>query len=247
MFVREYWNKIRIKYFCKRAKNRLSTTNSKSMIKQIAEKLIGRSLTNADGYDIASIKEVEAKLGQGIPEQLKEFYTTIGKLDIFMSSFQRFIKPEDLFYEDGKLVFLEENQAVCYWGISTENSEKDPLVYQAQNIDNAIWNSEEILLSDFLKMMLYGQCAEGGYQFSGAIYDMDRHELFEFTEQLTITNWQKVVDHNNWVIYENDRKLIWYFTDDNGDLSEDYPLFVSTQTKEDFMKMEEEFGFSDLD
>lgn len=215
------------------------------MIKKIAEKLLGRSLTNADGYDVTSIKEVETKLGQGIPATLKEFYITIGKLDIFMSSFQRFIKPENLFYEDGKLVFLEENQTVCYWGVNTESD--DSLVYQAQNIDNAIWNSEEILLSDFLEMMLYGQCAEGGYQFSGAIYDLDDEELPEFIEQLMTDNWQKVVDHNNWIIYENDRKLIWYFVDDSGNLFEDYPLFVSTQTKEDFIKMEEEFGFMDLD
>ncbi|MEA9412524.1 hypothetical protein [Flavobacterium sp. PL02] len=213
------------------------------MIRQIAEKLLGRSLTNNDGFDVETIENAETKLGQSIPVILKEFYITVGKLDIFMSSFQRFLKPEDLFYEDGKLVFLEENQMVCYWGVNIT----DTLVYQTQNIDNAIWNSEEILLSDFLQMIMYGQCAEGGYPFSGAIYDMDQDELSEFIEEITTKDWQKVVDHNNWIIYENDRKLIWYFTDDNGNLSEDYPLFVSTPTKEDFLKMEEEFGFSDLD
>ncbi|OUL62918.1 hypothetical protein [Flavobacterium sp. AJR] len=213
------------------------------MIRQIAEKLLGRLLTNNDGFDVETIENAETKLGQSIPAILKEFYITVGKLDIFMSSFQRFLKPEDLFYEDEKLVFLEENQNVCYWGVSTA----DTLVYQTQSIDNAVWYSEEILLSDFLQMIMYGQCAEGGYPFSGAIYDMDQDELTEFIEEITTKDWQKVVDHNNWIIYENDRKLIWYFTDDNGNLSEDYPLFVSTPTKEDFLKMEEEFGFSDLD
>ncbi|KIA97295.1 hypothetical protein OA93_15320 [Flavobacterium sp. KMS] len=213
------------------------------MIREIAEKLLGRSLTNYDGFDVETIENAETKLGQSIPAILKEFYITVGKLDIFMSSFQRFLKPEDLFYEDGKLVFLEENQNVCYWGVNIA----DTLVYQTQSIDNAVWYSEEILLPDFLQMIMYGQCAEGGYPFSGAIYDMDQDELTEFIEEITTKDWQKVVDHNNWIIYENDRKLIWYFTDDNGNLSEDYPLFVSTPTKEDFLKMEEEFGFSDLD
>lgn len=217
------------------------------MIRQIAEKLLGRSLTNNDGFDVEIIKNAEAKLGKAIPVILKEFYITVGKLDIFMSSFQRFLKPEDLFYEDGKLVFLEENQKVCCWGVDKESKEDDPLVYQVQNTDNAIWCSEEILLSDFLQMIMYGQCAEGGYAFSGAIYDMDQDELQEFIEEITTNNWQKVVDHNNWIIYENDRKLIWYFTDDDGNLSEDYPLFVSTQTKENFLEMQEDFGFSDLD
>jgi hypothetical protein len=213
------------------------------MIRQIAEKLLGRSLTNNDGFDVETIENAETKLGQSIPAILKEFYITVGRLDIFMSSFQRFLKPEDLFYEDGKLVFLEENQNVCYWGVNIT----DTLVYQTQNIDNAVWYSEEILLSDFLQMIMYGQCAEGGYPFSGAIYDMDQDELTEFIAEITIKNWQKVVDHNNWIIYENNRKLIWYFTDEDGNLSEDYPLFVSAQTKEDFLEMEEEFGFSDLD
>lgn len=217
------------------------------MIRQIAEKLLGRSLTNNDGFDVEIIKNAETKLGKAIPVILKELYITVGKLDIFMSSFQRFLKPEDLFYEDGKLVFLEENQKVCCWGVDKESKEDDPLVYQVQNTDNAIWCSEEILLSDFLQMIMYGQCAEGGYTFSGAIYDMDQDELQEFIEEITTNNWQKVVDHNNWIIYENDRKLIWYFTDDDGNLSEDYPLFVSTQTKENFLEMEEDFGFSDLD
>jgi predicted NAD-dependent protein-ADP-ribosyltransferase YbiA (DUF1768 family) len=217
------------------------------MIKQIAEKLLGRSLTNNDGFDVEIIKNAEAKLGKAIPEALKIYYVTIGKLDIFMSSFQRFLKPEDLFYEDGKLVFLEENQNVCYWGVDTEKKEDNPLVYQVQNIDNAVWHSEEILLSDFLQMIMYGQCAEGGYKFSGAIYDMDLEEMPEFIEELTTNNWQKVVDHSNWIVYENDRKLIWYYTDDNGDFSEDYPILVSTQTQEDFLTMEEDFGFLDLD
>ncbi|MCV9932809.1 hypothetical protein OIU80_10990 [Flavobacterium sp. LS1R47] len=217
------------------------------MIKQVAEKLLGRSLTNNDGFDVKIIENAEARLGHTIPAILKEFYITVGKLDVFMSSFQRFLKPEDLFYEDGKLVFLEENQKVCYWGVDKESKENNLQVYQVQNIDKAVWYPEEILLSDFLQMIMYGQCAEGGYPFSGAIYDMGQDELPEFIEEITTNNWQKVVDHNNWIIYENDRKLIWYYTDDNGDLSEDYPLFVSTQTKEDFLEMEEDFGFSDLD
>ncbi|MDA6068903.1 hypothetical protein NJT12_04640 [Flavobacterium sp. AC] len=217
------------------------------MIKDIAEKLLGRSLTNKDGFDSDTIHKTEIKLGQKIPVALKEFYLAVGKLDIFMSSFQRFIQPEDLFFEDEKLVFLEENQGVCYWGISLESPDGNPLVFQIQNAEDAKWHSEEILLSHFIEMILYGQCAEGGYEFSGAIYDMDQDELLEFLEEIKTKDWQKVVDHNNWIIYENNRKLIWYYTDNQGNLSEDYPLFVSIPTKSDLLEMEEEFGFSDLD
>ncbi|WP_428232959.1 hypothetical protein [Flavobacterium sp.] len=217
------------------------------MIKNTAEKLLGRSLKHEDGFDSDTIDKIEAQLGQKIPIALKEFYLAVGKLDIFMSSFQRFLQPEDLFFEDEKLIFLEENQGVCYWGISLESKEENPLVYQMQNIENTNWQSEEILLSGFLEMILYGQCAEGGYQFSGAIYDMDQDELIAFLEEIKTNSWQKVVDHNNWIVYENNRKLIWFYTDTEGKLSEDYPLFVSTQTQENFLEMEKEYGFSDLD
>lgn len=215
------------------------------MIKDIAEKLLGRSLTEKDGVDIATIEKAEDRLGEKLPVILKEFYINVGKLDFFTSSFQLFLLPEDLYFEDGKLVFLEENQVVCFWGINLH--EENSLVFQMQNIDKAIWYSEEILLSEFLKMMMYGQCAEGGYEYSGAIYDIDKDELREFTDEITASNWKKVVDHNNWIIFENERKLIWYYTTNDGGLADGYPLFVSTKTKSDLEKMEKEFGFSDLD
>ena len=215
------------------------------MIKVIAEKLLGRELTKEDGLDTEIIDLAEDKLGKKIPKTLRDFYLSVGNLNLFMSSFQSFLKPEDLFIEDDKLVFLEENQVVCYWGVNLEVD--NPSVFQIQNIDNAIWYSEEILLSSFLEMIMYGQCAEGGYQFSGAIYDMDKKKLLEFTEEIISQSWKKVVDHNHWIVYENERKLIWYYTDDNGALAEGYPLFVSTQTEKDFLEMEKEFGFENLD
>ncbi len=214
------------------------------MIKTVAEKLLGRSLTNEDGFDISDIKNAEDKLGKNLPKILKDFYMTVGKLDVFMSSFQQFLNPQDLSIEDEKLVFLEENQVVCFWGIDLEQD--DPFVFQMQNMDNAVWYSEEVSLSNFLEMIMYGQCAEGGYEFCGAIYDMDKNELIEFTNEISAKNWVKVVDHNNWIIYENERKLIWFYTDDDGNLAAGYPLFASTQTEEDFHKMEDEFYFVDL-
>lgn len=210
------------------------------MIKSIAEKLLGRLLIDEDGFSKNEIENEEYKLGLKLPKILKDFYLHVGKLDIFMSSYQYFLKPEDLYIEDEKLVFLEENQVVCFWGINLE--EENPLVFQMQNMDQAIWYSEEVSLSEFLKIMMYYQCAEGGYEFSGKIYNMNENELTEFITSITSKNWHKVVDHNDLIIYENERKLICYFIDEEG-LSKDYPLFVSTQVEEDLIEMKKEFGF----
>lgn len=214
-------------------------------IKKIAERLLDRELCGKDGISSEKIESVEASLSNKIPVALKSFYLNVGRVKIFTSAFFRFISPQDLFYEKEKLVFLEENQMSCYWGISIELDE-DPTVYQMNNGDNK-WFSEEIKLSDFLQMVLYCQCTEGGYEFSGGIYDIKQADFLEFIKDIESKHWKKVVNHNGWVIYENGKKLIWYYLNDMGNLLEDYPLFVSTSSHDDFLKMQSEFGFEDLD
>ena len=54
------------------------------------------------------------------------------------------------------MVFLEENQEVCIWGINIY--EEDPIVYQNANDE---WYSEEVKLSEFLYIIMYYQCAQG--------------------------------------------------------------------------------------
>jgi hypothetical protein len=64
----------------------------------------------------------------------------------------------------------------------------------------------------------------------------------QFLADITV-EYMKVVEHNGLVIYQNGGKLIWHFTDEEGNLAD--TIFVSTRTVEE-MKELDEYGFHEL-
>ena len=215
----------------------------KNEIKAIAESIIGRKLTIEDGISISKIKDIENKLECKIPTELKDFYNLIGNLDMFMSSFEDFPEP---YLIGNKIVFLEENQGVCYWGINKDDSES-PTVYVCTDIEseNLEWYSESVNLAEFLKIIMYFQCAQGGCKHGGAIYDCNFKSKDEYVGVLNklVHDWQKVVEHNGLVIFQNRGKLVWYFTDEQGSIGD--TIFASTYS-ELGMKELEIYGFKEL-
>jgi hypothetical protein len=209
------------------------------MTQQIAEKLLNRPLIKEDGIDLKLLEEVEYLLGLKLPQALKDFYLCVGNLDTFTNSFERFVNYDKLYFINDKLVFLEENQDVCCWGIDAK--EANPLVYMCTD-ESEEWYPEEVRLSEFLVIMLYYQFAQGGYEYSGSIDEKQISD--EKLENLT-REWEKVVDHNRLIIYWQSGKLIWYFTDETGHLERtgDFTsVFVSMRTEQQLREMEA-YGF----
>jgi len=208
-------------------------------IQKTAEELLGRSLTTKDGLIFSEIEMAEGALGFKLPMVLKEFYLLVGKLEIFTSSFQVFSKP---YVKNDWLVFLGENQGVCCWGINLR--EKNDYVFQCTEIesDSPEWHSEEVTLEKFLTIIMYLQCAYGGYKHSSVVFesDFDSNEMYlQFLAKVT-TGYKTVVEHNGLVIYQNKGILVWYFTDEEGNIAD--TITASTRTAED-MKELESYGF----
>ena len=134
--------------------------NMDNKIRTIAENILGRHLTEKDGMSISKIEVVEKSLGLKLPTALRDFYLLVGNIDAFMSSFEQFIEP---YIKGEMLVFLEENQGVCYWGVNIRDTENET-VFQCTDLetDNPEWHSEEVTLTDFLTILMYYQCAQGG-------------------------------------------------------------------------------------
>ena len=219
------------------------TENMDSKIRTIAENLLGRHLTEKDGMSISEIETVENSLGMKLPTVLRDFYLLVGNLDMFTSSFEQFVEP---YIKDEMLVFLEENQGVCYWGINIRDTENE-IVFQCTDIEinNPEWYLEEVTLTDFLITLMYYQCAQGGYECGSAVYESNfdsRENYMQFLTNITV-DYKKVVEHNGLVIYQNGGKLIWHFTDEKGNLAD--TIFVSTRTEKD-MKELEIYGFRRL-
>jgi len=203
-------------------------------IKSIAEGLLGRTLTGEDGRSLQEIEQMAQTLGCQLPWILKEFYLLVGHNEQFMSAFQSFPEP---YWADNKLIFLEENQCVCYWGIDKKDiANDDPLVYVCNDIEEAspVWYLEEITLSGFLEVILYYQFAMGGYEYIGCAYESEfesTEEYILFLNELT-AGWEKVVSHNGLDIYQKDHKLIWHYLNTDGSIGD--TLYVSALTEEEY-------------
>ncbi|MDR2039541.1 MAG: SMI1/KNR4 family protein [Bacteroidales bacterium] len=216
----------------------------KKTIEEIAQSLIGRNLSKEDGIDNYLVEKAENRLGIKFPAALKNFYTSVGNMEIFTSSFECFVHPDELEMSGDKLIFLEENQGVCFWAISAGNN--DEMVYMCTDIeeDEPEWYPE-VSMEEFLKVVMYLQCAQGGFEYGSAVYESnfaDRKEYEQYLEETT-QDWDKVVEHNGFVAFQKDDKLIWYFYDKDGKI--DDILYASTRTEERQKELDE-YGFQEL-
>ena len=212
------------------------------MIKETAEKLLERPLIQEDGINNEEIEAAEELLNLKIPEPLKDLYLNIGNLSCFMTAFERFLKPEELYLEKGKLIFIEENQEVCRWGIDPNEENPEVFMYiQLENDTEEEYHSENIKLSDFLNVMIYYQFTAGGYEYDGSI--CGQQETEDFIKN-AICDWEKAVDNNGLVIYWQQGMLLWYFTDREGKI-QDSTILISSNSKTKLQEMEK-YGFKEF-
>nr|WP_295870912.1 SMI1/KNR4 family protein [uncultured Chitinophaga sp.] len=213
-------------------------------IRFIVERLLGRRMEPKDGVTAAEITAVEQKLGVQLAPVLKAFYQCAGKEETVMDCFQHFAPLEELFIENDKLVFLEENQGACVWGLALNETGNDQaVVYQCPHPDDQ-WYAEDDALTAFLEMTLYYQFAQGGYEWMAGLYsgidDEDIAAVLKDAQQ-----WEAVVNQpGNLIIYWHRDTLVWYFPDKEGGVGE--TLFACSRTEEAFLEMEERYQFKEL-
>jgi hypothetical protein len=221
-------------------------------VKQLIEKLLERELTPEDGFGEAEIETAEKRLGFRLPYALRELYLCAGKLDCFMSAFQRFLLPEELVIEDGKLIFLEENQGVCIW--LAESEQDDPEALQCNEYDSMNDRykieesySENTRMSEFIPILLYYQLAQGGYKHGGMI---SKKAITDEMLTAMVTDWDPVVRHNGLAVYWHPGCLLWYFADKGENLDRTNSgyggVFLSARTEDRFRCAAEAYGFEEI-
>ncbi|HEY0075605.1 MAG TPA: SMI1/KNR4 family protein [Abditibacteriaceae bacterium] len=122
---------------------------------------LGRPLKDEDAISEEEIIAVETRLSCVLPASLKDFVRVAGRADDFFGVFDRLISLEEWCLDDGKLVFMEENQAVVLWGVELEKVE-DPPVFQATNAAPLAWDEVSACCSKFLMTMLHFEATFGG-------------------------------------------------------------------------------------
>jgi hypothetical protein len=117
------------------------------------------------GYPPATIQAAETRLGVKLPRPLRDYYLSVGRHKLNQAH-NRLLPPPHLHVSRGRLVFMEENQGVYYWGVRSRSEAADPVVLQTTDPDEDGWTPVS-RCSRFLTAMLCWQAVNLGLPYIG--------------------------------------------------------------------------------
>jgi hypothetical protein len=135
--------------------------------------------------------------------------------------------------DSGKLVFLEENQAVVLWGTDAgEEPSDDPASYQVTNADPLIWDQVHEQTSIFLVVLLHWEAAFGGAMPSANTASVNAN-LADVLNQ----SWSFVGEVNGMQAYNQPGRALCYLK-----WEDDWRIFVGSSTLADLNTVATELG-----
>ena len=163
----------------------------------------GKPLTDATAMNGSIVDAASARLGIQVPAALRDFYLVAGRERRFTQAHNRFIAPNKWSIDRQRLIFLEENQWVVYWGVSLRSpSNEDPSVSQGINNEPIEWYLEHRHCSVFISVELHWQAVSGGmkHRQSAAPPPATRKKLDK--------NWTFVGEVNNMRAYHRAGQVV---------------------------------------
>jgi hypothetical protein len=131
--------------------------------------MFGYPLTDGASLSPKELGTAEKTLGVQIPKVLRDYYLVAGRERRFNECQNRLLPPAKWAVDKKRLTFMEENQSVVWWGVSTRNpNSDDPPVSQGINDETITWYPEHRKCSVFLAVMLHYQAVSGGFRFIGS-------------------------------------------------------------------------------
>jgi len=128
----------------------------------------GYPLTERMGMSSKLLAAAEKRLRVRIPAALRAYYLVAGNERRFNTCHNRLLAPQDWDIDKQRLIFMVENQAAIWWGVSTRNPDsEDPPVSQGIDDEPISWARECRRCSEFLGRMLHWQAVNGGFPFCG--------------------------------------------------------------------------------
>jgi hypothetical protein len=143
----------------------------------------------------ADIDDAERRLGFRLPGSLKEYYLVAGREKRINQFHNRLLPPEKLWIDSERVVFMEENQWVVYWGVpAARELMQDAAVFQGVNRrDQGIeWHPEADSCSTFLNVMAVWHASFGGTAAHSAVGFVD-----ERTTRATLDEQWKLIGEVN--------------------------------------------------
>jgi hypothetical protein len=191
--------------------------------------IIGRA-ASSHGYSSGSVERAEARLGIRLPAPLRDYYLKVGRHKINRVH-NRLWPPEALEISQGRLVFMEENQGVVFWGVRSRSEAADPLVYQTTELDDGEWVAES-KCSQFLPAMLCWQAVGGGLPYIGYSDSLSPTVARRLTRGWSPAG--RIIDLSAFV---KDGRVICLLREGKSVL-----LHVGSRSRQDFQAMTSEFG-----
>jgi hypothetical protein len=146
---------------------------------------IAGRVSQAHGYPARAVNAAEARLGFRLPEPLRDYYLSVGRHAINRAH-NRLWPPDALEVSQGRLVFMEENQCVVFWGVRSRSLAVDPRVFQTTDLEEGDWVAESTC-SQFLPAMLCWQAIGGGLPHIGYSDPLD-----PVTVRRSLQGWSRV-------------------------------------------------------
>jgi hypothetical protein len=124
----------------------------------------GYPLTERTALSSEVLAEAEVRLGLRVPAALREYYLVAGRERRFNSCCDRLLPPSEWTVDKQRLVFMEENQAICVWGVSIRDPRSDdPPVFERIGEEPPSWSQVQRKCSHFLAAMLHHQAVSDGF------------------------------------------------------------------------------------
>ena len=122
----------------------------KKYYRESMKEILGSALKPSDGLGDDAVRAKLAELRLTIPRALSEYYSLAG-CHWINENHHQLRRIERIEWMDDKLVFMDENQCVVFWGIQMDDlSEADPIVWQGVNGEPIEWYREDYKVSRFL-------------------------------------------------------------------------------------------------
>jgi hypothetical protein len=160
-----------------------STESRLQILKQLVEFWHG-SILPEDGIPVAEIENIQ------MPQILRWWYEWAGNRPDIMSGQNIFVKPSELQFHQGRVVFHVENQGVYLW--STLPGGEDPPVFGRYS-DEQQWIPEGIQLSEHLinTCLFEGLLCHAPYSASVShVSDEKLQELIKVIPPIPIKGWR---------------------------------------------------------
>jgi hypothetical protein len=167
---------------------------------------LGRRLKPEDEVPEETILAAERRLGLRMPKALADYYRSAGMADDYNSIFDRLLPPGELAVESGRLLFMEENQAVVLWGTDAGvEPTDDPPAYQTTNAEALLWENVNDRCSVFLLVMLHWAGA-----FAGAMPNASTAAVDEKLLETLDRTWAFVGEVNGLRAYNRPGEVVCF-------------------------------------